>query len=284
MEKDFFQSKIFLSSVEELKKIQDQVAPTNQQMTTLQELTSHHQSGKILSQLLQKTPYRHKQALHKQLAKRLKKEVRQLFYYQQLYQHFPKKLPKIKNINRLTWSHVRATLKLKSQEEILFYLNEAAQAGTATRHLELSIRHNIFEILQSAPKSHPQGKIIRDLSPTYTFVARVVAVIDGDTLELIVEQGFYAQYRIRIRLHGINAPEMHGPQAKAAQESKDFIIKALNELDFIIIKTYQTDAFGRYVADVLYHPLWTDHKMIFEKGFFLNQQLLDNGLAKLAVY
>ncbi len=284
MEKDFFQSKTFLLSVEELKKILQQLSQPSHKLSTLQELTGYHQSGKVITGLIKKTPYKHKQALHKQIAKLIKKEVRQLFYYQQLYQHFPRKLPKIKNINRLTWSHVRSTLKLKSQEEILFYLKEAAEAGTTTRQLEVSIRHNLFDMIQSAPKSCPQGKIIRDLSPIYTFIARVVAVIDGDTIELIVEQGFYAQYRIRIRLHGINAPEMYGHQAKEAKQSKEFIIKALSNLEFIIIKTYQTDAFGRYVADVLYHPLWTDFKKIFEQGLFLNQQLLDHGLAKLAVY
>ncbi|MCP5467856.1 MAG: thermonuclease family protein [Deltaproteobacteria bacterium] len=284
MEKDFFQSQIFLASVKELKKIEQQLPEVSRTLSTTQVLEKNHRSGKVLTELSKKLPRIEKNQLYQKVAKILKKNARQLFYYQQFYQHFPHKVPKIANVENLTWTHVRATLKLQSKEEILYYLNEAAEAGTPSRHLELAVRHDLFNLIKSSSKAHPKGKIIRDMTPTYTFVAVLVAVIDGDTLELIAEQGFYAQYRLRIRLHGINAPEMHGPQAKKAQESKDFVIKALSELEFMIIKTYKTDAFGRYVADVLYHPLWTDHKKIFEEGFYLNQQLLDFGLAKLAVY
>lgn len=61
------------------------------------------------------------------------------------------------------------------------------------------------------------------MAPTHTFVARLVTVIDGYTLELIAEQGFFAQYRIRLRLHGINASELHEPQSQAAQAAKAFV-------------------------------------------------------------
>ncbi len=284
MEKDFFQSQIFLSSIKELEKIERQFPEISRTLPTSQVLEKNHRQGKVLTKLMQKTPRLEKHQLHKKIAKLLKKKARQLFYYQQFYQRFPEKVPQIAHIDRLSWTHVRVTLKLDSKKEILYYLNEAAEAGTNTRQFELAVRHDLFNLIQAASKAHPHGEIIRSLSPTYTFVAKVVAVIDGDTLELIVEQGFYAQYRIRVRLHGINAPEMHGPQAKKGKKTKEFVAQVLGELDFIIIKTYKTDAFGRYVVDVLYHPLWTDHKKIFEDGVYLNQQLLDRGLAKLAVY
>ncbi len=43
--------------------------------------------------------------------------------------------------------------------------------------------------------------------------------------------------------------------------------------------TYKTDLYARYIADLLYDPALDDKNAVFEKGHFLNQLLLDNGLA-----
>jgi len=36
---------------------------------------------------------------------------------------------------------------------------------------------------------------------------------------------------------------------------------------------------ARYIADLLYDPVLEDKNAVFEKGHFLNQKLLDSGLA-----
>ena len=53
----------------------------------------------------------------------------------------------------------------------------------------------------------------------------------------------------------------------------------LKGIEFVVIKTYKTDMYGRYVADVFYHPTIKKMEEVFEKGFFLNRQLLAEGFA-----
>ena len=49
------------------------------------------------------------------------------------------------------------------------------------------------------------------------------------------------------------------------------------------VKIYKTDMYGRFVADVFYHPIIKKKEEIAEKGFFLNTQLLDATLADLTI-
>ena len=53
----------------------------------------------------------------------------------------------------------------------------------------------------------------------------------------------------------------------------------LKEIKFMVIKTYKTDMYGRYVVDVFYHPTIKKMEGVYEKGFFLNMELLSEGLA-----
>jgi len=44
-------------------------------------------------------------------------------------------------------------------------------------------------------------------------------------------------------------------------------------------KTYRADKYSPYLADIFYLPGETSSQKIISKGFFLNQQLIDNDLA-----
>ena len=41
----------------------------------------------------------------------------------------------------------------------------------------------------------------------YTYNAKVVKVVDGDTIDALVDLGFNTWKQVRIRMHGMNAPE-----------------------------------------------------------------------------
>ena len=62
--------------------------------------------------------------------------------------------------------------------------------------------------------------------------------------------------------------------------AKEFITQKLKNCTRIIIKTFKTDIYGRFLADVYYHPTLTKKEDILKHGFYLNQQLLDEGLAR----
>lgn len=130
----------------------------------------------------------------------------------------------------------------------------------------------------------------------YTYAAQVVKVIDGDTLNVEAKQTETSWIRKKLRLRRINCPEIDTPEGKRA---KDFVVKALKDCPWIVIKTYSTDIHDRYLVDVFYLPAslasaealgkagpaggpgCDDSAKIALEGRLLNQELLDAGLAEL---
>ena len=88
----------------------------------------------------------------------------------------------------------------------------------------------------------------------------------------------------RIRLRGIDAPELNMPEGR---EARAFVERALGGAAVVALKTYKTDRYARYVADVFYDPAAVagDGKEvnIFESGRFLNREIIEAGHAFLTI-
>jgi endonuclease YncB( thermonuclease family) len=113
----------------------------------------------------------------------------------------------------------------------------------------------------------------------YTYKALVERVIDADTFWLNIDLGFNSWYREKVRLRGIDAPEL---STKEGQDAKKFVESKLKEVDFIVIKTYnEPDKYERYLAEIFYQAQETEPQKVLEQGVFLNQELLDLGFAKI---
>ena len=88
----------------------------------------------------------------------------------------------------------------------------------------------------------------------YIYKAELVRVVDGDTVELIIDLGFDTSRHERFRLYGIDAPELRTEAGKAA---KAWLEDALLPLEAIYVQTIQLktkakrDKYGRFLA-VLY--------------------------------
>ncbi|WP_194755198.1 thermonuclease family protein, partial [Staphylococcus chromogenes] len=80
----------------------------------------------------------------------------------------------------------------------------------------------------------------------YIFKAKVLRVIDGDTLEMRIDLGFHTHTVRKVRLLGVDTPE----RGKTGyNEAKVFTTQTVLGKD-VYVQTYQADAFGRYLADV----------------------------------
>lgn len=100
----------------------------------------------------------------------------------------------------------------------------------------------------------------------YKYNAVITNVVDGDTVDATIDVGFGFQTQQRLRLLGINCPEMHGAAHLAGQAAKDYTIsRALNKS--VVIQTHKHDSFGRWLATV-----WVD-------GDSLNAAILAAGHA-----
>lgn len=97
----------------------------------------------------------------------------------------------------------------------------------------------------------------------YEYNGRVENIVDGDTIDVTIDVGFYMTAKLRLRLLGVNAPEMHGESAKAGQIAKDFTTVCLLNKD-VVIHTEKSDSFGRWLATVF----------VYGKNF--NEELLSS--------
>jgi micrococcal nuclease len=85
----------------------------------------------------------------------------------------------------------------------------------------------------------------------YIYKAELIRVVDGDTVDLIIDLGFDTLRKERFRLYGIDAPEMRTEDGKAA---KKWLWDALQPLDAIYVQTIQLstkakrDKYGRFLA------------------------------------
>ncbi len=114
----------------------------------------------------------------------------------------------------------------------------------------------------------------------FTFVALVKRVVDGDTLLVEVDCGFGCWMQQRLRLRGIDTPELKTAEGRRAHA---FVQDALGQLDFVVVKTARPDKYDRYLADVFYLPGERDAGKVAAEGVYLNNQLLKEGLASAFV-
>jgi micrococcal nuclease len=91
----------------------------------------------------------------------------------------------------------------------------------------------------------------------YTYAAKLIEVVDGDTVDLLIDLGFGVHVKERCRLYGIDAPEMPTEQGQAAKAYLESLIGAATGELFVATRKMarkpkeRTDKYGRYLA-VLY--------------------------------
>jgi micrococcal nuclease len=104
----------------------------------------------------------------------------------------------------------------------------------------------------------------------YTYNATLDRVIDGDTVDLVIDLGFDITIKQTVRLNGINTPELHStnPTEKAAAEKAKARLNELLTGQPLIVNTKKDsrEKYGRLLAE------------IFINNTSVNQQMLTEGL------
>ena len=106
----------------------------------------------------------------------------------------------------------------------------------------------------------------------YTYQAVVLRVVDGDTLWVDIDLGFKFSVVQKLRLRGIDCPEMNTKKGQKAKRFVEAIVKVSGSK--VLITTTKPDKYDRYLTD-LYAASESG------KEIFLNQLLLERGLAEL---
>lgn len=246
-------------------------------------LETYWQMGRQMNETYSRIPKPESELFVGQLAADLKLDKSLLYRMMQFQELWPVGAPAI-NDTFLSWTHMVELITVKDEEKRNFYLEAATKENWGRSTLRKAIQNEFFEMTRANPGALPT--LARDPSPLYTFRAILEEVIDGDTILARIDLGFEVWVNQRLRFRGVNTSELAKkglPPDEAEQRAaaaKTFVEQKLRPMPFIVIKTHKTDTYGRFIADVFYHPTLKQKEDVAINGFFLNDQLLKAGLAE----
>jgi len=107
----------------------------------------------------------------------------------------------------------------------------------------------------------------------YEYNAKVIRVVDGDTVEALIDLGFRTWHRGMVRLYGIDTPEVRTrdlEEKKRGYAAKDRLVELLEKCEYEVkFVSHGLDKYGRSLAT-----------LIDKDGVDLNQQLIMEGHAE----
>jgi len=107
----------------------------------------------------------------------------------------------------------------------------------------------------------------------YIYNAKLLRVVDADTVDVSIDLGFDIWIRERVRLRGINAPEKRTKdlnEKRRGIEAESFVLNLFDQYgtEFTLITEYTRGKYGRTIGEI-----------IFPNGTSLNESLLQSGHA-----
>ncbi len=210
--------------------------------------------------------------------------------YTQFYKTYPDGYTPVYHNRVVQWSMFVSVLPVHDKKAREFYLEEACRHSWDKYELIRRIKSGYYHELKEAGVSEKSSSLKKKDQQLYRYAAQVIKVVDGDTLDLEIDVGFKIRQEHRVRLRGINCPEMSTPQG---EEAKKFVVKELHKCavkkpsgkgqyasrPVVVVQTFKRGLYGRYIVDIYYLPGENNPEAVAQKGKLLNQVLLDKGLA-----
>lgn len=166
----------------------------------------------------------------------------------------------------LSWSHYRVLARLPSEKQRTFYARLAKKESWTSKELQTAISSDLYS----------GGKLLEPTLPrpseaAFLYRAERVHVVDGDTLDVMVDLGFRNFSKQRLRLARINASETTSAEGRAA---RNFLTETITAAATIVLQTRKTDLHGRYVAHVFVSPDKVSIDECFQSGTYVNDLLV----------
>lgn len=118
------------------------------------------------------------------------------------------------------------------------------------------------------------------MTPRFWYSGTLVKVVDGDTVDLMVDLGFKIHHKIRVRLYGVNTPESRTKDlAEKAMglKAKEFTQNWLDRHKSFTIHTIagKNDKYGRILA-----MIYSSEEVKSESVACLNEDIVESGYAR----
>jgi len=114
----------------------------------------------------------------------------------------------------------------------------------------------------------------------FWYGAKVLKVVDGDTVDLMIDLGFNIHHKIRVRLYGVNTPESRTKDLKEKElglKAKSFTLDWLTNHGWVFVNTIpdKNDKYGRVLAKI-----YSSDKIDDPATACLNNDIIASGLAR----
>ena len=117
----------------------------------------------------------------------------------------------------------------------------------------------------------------------YEYKAMVERVVDGDTIDVIIDLGFKTWKKVRVRMEGINTPESRTrdlEEKKRGLAAKDRLVEILKyNNNECTLKVSGVGKFGRAIASVYVDTLSPASDQSSMTEINVNKQLIEEGHA-----
>ena len=117
----------------------------------------------------------------------------------------------------------------------------------------------------------------------YEYKAIVERVVDGDTIDVIIDLGFKTWKKVRVRMEGINTPESRTrdlEEKKRGLAAKDRLVEILKyNNNECTLKVSGVGKFGRAIASVYVDTLSPASSKSSMTEINVNKQLIEEGHA-----
>ena len=98
----------------------------------------------------------------------------------------------------------------------------------------------------------------------YFYEAKVINVVDGDTIDCKVDLGFYTYVEMRFRLNGVDTAELHSKdetKRALAKQAKEFVTNTILNKD-VLLQTFKQDKYGRFLCEVFIDDSSVNRRLI----------------------
>lgn len=118
------------------------------------------------------------------------------------------------------------------------------------------------------------------MSQKFWYRAKVIRVIDGDTIDLMVDLGFNIHHKIKVKLYGVNAPKSDTKDLEEKAlgiKAKEFTKDWFTNHDWVYVNTVldKNDKYGYILAKI-----YTDEEIARPEVACLNEDIIESGNAR----
>jgi micrococcal nuclease len=114
------------------------------------------------------------------------------------------------------------------------------------------------------------------MKPSYRYRAEVGRVVDGDTIDAVIDLGFYIKITERLRPEGLDTPRIQGVRRTSEEyrkgiEARTYVERRLAQNgNRMLVETGKRERWRRWIATIY----------LADSPKSLNEELIEKGLAR----